>query len=114
MGVVSRMKSLVGAAQPGVTLASTTNLAIPDHRNYFIVTGTTTITTIIGANHIRDRKITIRGGTSAHFTLTDSGTTTTAGHMNLAGYGNMNVQQDDCVELFLKGDNTWVLVDRAA
>lgn len=114
MGTLSRMKSTVGAAQPGVSLASTTNLVIPDHRNYFIITGTTTVTTILGASYIRDREITIRGGTSANFNLTDSGTTTTAGHMNLGGGGNINVQQDDIVKLLLKSDNTWVIDSRIA
>lgn len=83
-------------------------MPIPDHRNYFVVTGTTPVSSIVGASHLRDREITLRGGTGCVVTFTNNNSPT-ANQMNLRGT-DRTLYEDTVMKLFNKGDNTWTLV----
>lgn len=108
MGNWARAKSTLGGDQPGTALASVAALNIPDNRNYFVITGSTTISSIVGATHLRDREITLRGGSGAVVTLTNNNSPA-ANQMNLRGT-DRTLYEDTIIQLFNKGDNTWTLI----
>lgn len=110
MSMTSRMKSDVGGAVPPRTIASAATLNCPDDDNLFFVSGTTTVTSLVTPQWIRNRKVRIIGAAAAVVTFTNTNTPTTAGQMYLHGQ-NRTIQEDDVIEMYCKDDGTWILLN---
>jgi len=110
MSMWSRIKSAIGGHTPPQTLSSAATLTLPDDDNLFYLTGTTTITSLVTPSSIRNRKVTIIGGSDAEVAFTNTNDPTTAGQMYLHGQ-NRIVREDDVIELFCKADGTWILLN---
>jgi hypothetical protein len=110
MGFWSRLKSIAGGDIPTATLASASTLVLPDNRNVFLISGSTTVNLISAPPYTRGRLITLIGSDSCNVTFTNNNTTTTTGQMNLRG-ANVQLLQEYVLQLWLKDDGTLLIVN---
>lgn len=109
MGVVARMKSMVGwsPAYPIPTLASATTLVLQANHNRYILTGTTTIVTISATRHPGRQVTFFRGPSGSDLPVfTNTQGTTTEGQIDM----NSNVatfQLFDALTLIQMNDGSW-------
>ena len=89
----------------GATVASASNLDIGEG-NFFVVTGTTTITNIATADTYAGRLVVLKFDSS--LTVNEDGTN------NLRIAGNMSATTDDTLTLFSFDGVTWYEMDRSA
>lgn len=109
MGFWSRLKSIAGGDIPTATLASASTLVLPDNRNVFLISGSTTVNLISAPAYTRGRLITLIGAASANVTFTNNNTTSTAGQMNLRG-SDRQLLEDYVLQLWIKDDGTLNIV----
>lgn len=109
MSMWARLKSLAGGRAPLTSVASAATLRVGDEDGAIVVTGTTTVTSLVSANYIRNRQLTIIGGVGANVTFTNTNTLTTAGQMYLHG-ANRQLVESDVMVLICQADGTWILV----
>ena len=118
MGVLARMKSTHGdgGKQP-LNLAAAATVNVPSDSDFFIFTGTATVTSLLALPETRGRIIEFTqaqaGGVT---TLTNSPGTTTAGQMDLGSNDSANVQltATDTIRLRYRHDGTWLRVGNEA
>ncbi len=115
MGYLGRMKSFLGGSTlSGFPLTAASTINLPSDSNSFNVTGTATVTGILAAPETRGRQVQFYV-VSGVLTLTNSPGTTTAGQMDLGSLDPSNVvlSATDSIDLMLRTDGTWVLVEPA-
>lgn len=111
MSMWSRVKSMLGGNGELVTVASAATLNLEDKDSANYISGTTTITSLlVSCKAVRNRKHTFIGASGATVTFTNTNTPTTVGQMYLHG-ANRVIQEDDVIELYLKNDGTWILLN---
>ncbi len=106
-----RLKALAGGSKitdANKTIASATTTNVPSDTNFFLISGTATITSLVGAPHTRDREITFIGAASAAVVFTNTTGTTTANQMDLGGQ-NITVSAKDILKLILRKNGVWNL-----
>lgn len=108
MSMWSRLKSLAGGSgrtdtDKTITVAATT--WVPDEGNFFLLSGTATITSLNAATATRDRRV-VFVGSSGTQTFTNTNGTTTAGQMDLGG-ASIALGPDDVLELVLRQNGVW-------
>lgn len=94
------------------SLASATTTVVPDTGDFFVLTGTATITTLTGTTNSRGRIVTFVGGASCAATFTNTNSPS-SGQMFLQG-ANVVLLEQDVLQLFLNSDGTWYLVNTTA
>lgn len=109
MGFMARIKSLAGGNGQVPSIASATTVNLPNDSNAFLLTGTTTITSLICDPRSRNRMVTFFGTTSTAATFTNTNSPA-ANKMYLHG-ANRTIQDDDVIQLYCKNDGTWILMN---
>ena len=110
MSKYARMKSKAGGA-PIPSFASAASTVLPDESDLLTLTGTATITSLLGPGYttvLPGRQVTIIGGSGATVTFTNTNSPTAAGQMYLHGQNRIS-QEDDLIELIQKNDGSWIL-----
>lgn len=109
-GFISRTKSASGTlTMPIPTIASATNMAIPDGTDLFYVSGTTAVATLVTAK-VPGRRLTIIGITTTGPAFTNNNDTTTEGQMDLGG-SNRTIAPNDVLQLIQKDDGSWLMTN---
>lgn len=112
MAIWARLKSIAGGGGATPTVASATTIILPENDNVFLVSGSTTITTITVAAPQRNRLVWFIGAASASVSFTNDNSPST-GEMYLQGADRV-IQEDDVLCLYCKTDGTWLLVSSTA
>lgn len=103
-----RLKAVTGCAAGGIpTVASATNMAIPDGAYVINVSGTTEITKLLGAKS-PGRIVILKAITTTGPALTDSGASATEGQMDLGGA--LTLGPTDVIGLLQNNNGSWVRV----
>lgn len=90
-----------------VSLASATTVTLPDHSDFFVVTGTATISTINATTTGKWRRVTFIGAASANVTFSNNNSPS-SGQMYLRGTSR-TILEDYVLVLLLNPDGTWTL-----
>ncbi len=106
MTYVARVKTLLGGKGTLTTLASAATLNVPDDENAYYVSGTTTITSLTVAPHLRNRRVTFIGAASASVPFTNTTGSTTAGQMDFGGV-TPTLSAGDVFVLFCNENGVW-------
>ena len=109
MSIPSRIKSSAGGHYPLQTRASAATMYLPPDDNCFLVSGSTTITSLVTDTWVRNRRVMLIGAASAAVTFTNTNSPT-ANQMYLQG-ANLVLNEDDVLELFCKSDGSWIIVN---
>lgn len=111
MTMLARWKSMAGGNGPPVTVASAATITLEDKDSCNYISGTTTVTSLLVSNKALYNRIhTFIGAAGAAVAFTNTNTPTTVGQMNLKG-SNQTLQEDQVMQLFLKNDGTWILLN---
>lgn len=106
MGVIADMKARSTATTTLQTVASAATLAVPDAGNTWLVSGSTTVTSLSAGGRLAGSRITFIGATSASVAFTNTNDPTTAGQMDLGG-SNITLADQDILTLVLMNNGTW-------
>lgn len=106
-GVWTVSKPVARANAGTYTVASAATLTVPDNNDYFVLTGTETVTALTATGTAGYRRVTFIGGTSAGvtFTHTDS---PSANQMFLGG-ANRLLREQQVISLILQPDSSWFI-----
>lgn len=111
MSWIARLKSLAGGAGYPVsklTLTAAATVNVPGFSNVFYMSGTDTITSLVGESSTRMREVTFIGS-SGTTTFTNTNNPTTAGQIDLGG-SNFALASTDVLRLILQPNGTWLRV----
>lgn len=107
MSFWGRAKSLLGSNTPMVALASVAALQINDVDNAYTVTGSTAVTSIVGASFIRNREVVFIGAAGCAVVFTNNNSPG-VNQMDLRG-SNFTLFAGSTIRLILQIDGTWIL-----
>jgi hypothetical protein len=109
MGWIGRTKRTPGGGPAIPTIASATQVWLPDDVSIAYISGTTAITTVKPATIIPGRTITFIGVTTTGPAFANNNDTTTQYQMDLGG-SNRTIAPQDILCLMQKSDGTWLML----
>lgn len=109
MGLMGRLKNSPGGGKAIPTIASATQVYLPDDYSIAYISGTTAIATIRPENVYPGRIMTFIGITATGPAFTNNNDTTTAYQMDLGG-SNRTIAPNDVLRLIQKADGTWLML----
>lgn len=110
MGFFGRLKRMPGGGVQIPTIASATEVWLPDDVSVAFISGTTAIATMRPATVIPGRVVTFIGITATGPAFTNNNDTTTAYQMDLGG-SDRTIAPNDVLQLIQKADGTWLMLN---
>ena len=109
MGWLGRAKKILAGGPAIPTIASATQVWLPDDVSVAFISGTTAVATIKPATVIPGREVMFIGVTTTGPAFTNNNDTTTAYQMDLGG-SNRTIAPNDVLRLVQKSNGTWLML----